>query len=192
MFLERARFIYKFIQSPRRIGSITPSSRFLTQAMLKKIQWDKVKHVVELGAGTGVFTRQLAQRLSPQATAIIFEQDDQLRDFISNQFPAYTFMKHAQTLRSTLDNLQIDKVDTIISGLPFTNFPLDLTHFILDQIMESLTSDGLFITFQYSLQLKKELRKRFQYVNIQFVPLNLPPTFVYICSNQNLTNNDVY
>jgi len=53
----RAAFLYKFIQKPKEIGSIVPSSSFLTKKMLMNLPWDHIETIVELGAGTGVFTK---------------------------------------------------------------------------------------------------------------------------------------
>lgn len=183
MLLERAKFIHKFVQSPRAIGSITPSSRFLAHAMLKPIPWEQTKSVVELGAGTGVFTRELYKRVSSSTQTLIFEQDDDLRTDLQKQIPEFIYLKKAEGLQQALQRHQIHNVDAIISGLPFANFPRPLAHNILDQVQESLAPSGSFITYQYSLQLRKELKKRFRKVQISFVPWNIPPTFVYICSN---------
>lgn len=183
MLIERAKFIHKFVQSPRAIGSITPSSRFLAHAMLNPIRWEQTKTVVELGAGTGVFTRELARRVPASTKTFIFEQDDDLRIDLQKQMPEFFYLKKAEGLQQALQSYQIDHVDAIISGLPFANFPRPLAHNILDQIQESLAPSGSFITYQYSLQLRKELRRRFRKVEISFVPWNLPPTFVYNCSN---------
>ncbi|TCP63834.1 class I SAM-dependent methyltransferase [Baia soyae] len=183
MILERAKFIHKFVQSPREIGSITPSSRFLAHAMLKEIPWNQAKTIVELGAGTGVFTREIAKKVSPSFQTFIFEQDDDLRTDIETQIPQFTYLKKAEELQNTLKRFHIPKVDAIISGLPFSNFSPSFTKEILDQVQSSLSDNGSFITYQYSLQLRKELKHRFKNVQINFVPWNLPPTFVYICSN---------
>ncbi|SFX19826.1 Phospholipid N-methyltransferase [Thermoactinomyces sp. DSM 45891] len=183
MILERAKFIHKFVQSPREIGSITPSSRFLAHAMLKDIDWNQTKTIIELGAGTGVFTREIARKASSPTKALIFEQDDDLRKDLEEKIPQFTYLKKAEELNNTLKELHIPNVDAIISGLPFSNFSQSFTQEILDQIQSSLSKNGSFITYQYSLQLRKELKNRFKNVQIDFVPWNLPPTFVYICTN---------
>jgi phospholipid N-methyltransferase len=59
--LNRILFFYKFIQSPNTVGSITPSSFFLSKEMMKNIDWSNTTSIVELGAGTGIFTNQIQQ-----------------------------------------------------------------------------------------------------------------------------------
>ena len=63
--IDKVIFLYKFIKSPKSIGSITPSSTFLAQAMIKPINWNDARAIVELGAGTGIFTRYIQQLKHP-------------------------------------------------------------------------------------------------------------------------------
>jgi len=48
-------------------------------------------------------------------------------------------------------------------------------------VYHSLKPGGLFIAFQYSQQMKKLLGEHFSIEKIEFVPLNIPPAFVYVC-----------
>jgi phospholipid N-methyltransferase len=75
----------------------------------------------------------------------------------------------------------IEQLDCIINGLPFSNFPQAMRDKLIGQIVISLKNDGLFIAFQYSLQMKKQLSKHFEIEKITFVPMNVPPAFVYVC-----------
>lgn len=50
-------FLRRFVGAPRQVGSVIPSSPYLTRAVLDKIDWSQVRNVAELGAGTGVFTQ---------------------------------------------------------------------------------------------------------------------------------------
>jgi phospholipid N-methyltransferase len=77
--------------------------------------------------------------------------------------------------------LGLYQVDCILSGLPFTNFSQSLRDRILDGVLEALKPGGLFIAFQYSPHMKNQLSRRFAKVELSFVPLNIPPAFVYYC-----------
>jgi phospholipid N-methyltransferase len=83
---EQLLFLYKFMRAPRQIGSITPSSVFLAKKMLEPVQWNQVRSVAELGAGTGAITRQLAQVLHKEAKVLLFEKDQHLRSELSVRF----------------------------------------------------------------------------------------------------------
>ncbi|WP_380025428.1 class I SAM-dependent methyltransferase [Effusibacillus consociatus] len=179
---DRASFLMKFVHSPKDIGSITPSSSFLAKAMIKPIDWEKLESVVELGAGTGVFTRYIQDRKRPSCKAVIFEQDPELRGRLKNLYPNLVFRSNAENLFSDLQELGLPEVDCILSGLPFANFSPDLREKILSEVVRSLKPGGLFIAFQYFPQLKSELKKYFPNIHFSVVPLNLPPAFVYCCT----------
>ena len=52
-------FLKSFWAEKKMVGSMTPSSRFLMDKMLKNIDFKKSKLIVELGPGTGVFTEKI-------------------------------------------------------------------------------------------------------------------------------------
>lgn len=181
---DMKRFFSTFMRSPKQVGSIAPSSPYLTRAMLEGLDWNEMKTIVEFGAGTGVFTKKIAEKKQRDTTAIIFEQDSELRAHLSRKFPQLLFRSQAQHLKQNLAELGLTQVDGVVSGLPFANFPHQLRNEILDGVEEVLKPGGVFITFQYSLQMKKQLQRRFPTVDISYVPLNLPPAVVYLCHKQ--------
>lgn len=178
---KRAVFLDRFIKSPRYIGSITPSSYYLAQAMVKPVPWGKVHSVAELGAGTGVFTHYINHFKRDDCQAIIFEQDPVLRQELINLYPELIYHPNAEEILDVVLFLKCFPVDCILSGLPFANFSPDLRERIITGVVDSLKPGGLFITFQYSLQMKQRLQNSFSKVEISFVPLNIPPAFVYTC-----------
>jgi len=175
------RFLLKFFKMPNQIGSVTPSSQFLTKSMMKSINWDKVESIAELGAGNGVFTQSIYKLKRPSCRVVIFEKDDEMRNRLANIYSEFDYSDDAQDLLNVLKELDIHEVDCIVSGLPFTLFPQQTRDVILSEVIKSLKPNGLFIAFQYSLHMQKQLKKNFSSVDIKFMPLNMPPAFVYIC-----------
>lgn len=179
---DQVRFLATFIREPRATGSIVPSSIYLAKAMFKGINWSQTNTIVELGAGTGVFTRCISSYVaSSDKIGIIFEKDEKLRKELQKRFPSLIYRENAINLLEDLEKINLTKVDTIISGLPFANFPPLFRSKIIRAVQKALRPGGQFITFQYSMQMKKQLLKAFQSVTISFVPFNIPPAFVYTC-----------
>jgi phospholipid N-methyltransferase len=178
---DRAFFLFKFLQSPRTVGSITPSSQFLAEKMLAPIDWSTTRSVIELGAGTGIFTRFINEYKHPDCVGMVFECEPALREHLQQTYPALHTFANATDIRQALVDMKLPEVDCIVSGLPFTNFEQELRDKILAEVMRSLKPGGLFVTFQYSLQMRKQLLRHFDTVDISFVPLNIPPAFVYTC-----------
>ena len=87
----------------------------------------------------------------------------------------------AEKINNNLKIFNIQDVDFIISGLPLLNFPDGKKRAILHEVKNSLCDNGKFILFQYTNGLGKILESYFNKVNRSFVPLNIPPSFVYVC-----------
>lgn len=179
--LQKMLFFYKFIRTPKAIGSVTPSSRHLANKMVSAVQWNEITSVAELGAGTGVITQAIHRSLKQETKVMLFERDSHLRKQLEQQHPGFTTHSDAKSIHSVVRQQGLDHVDCIISGLPFANFPQQVRNDLMEQIVNSLKPDGLFIAFQYTLQMKKQLSKHFEIEAIQFVMLNVPPAFVYVC-----------
>jgi len=179
----RAAFLYKFIQKPKEIGSVIPSSSFLTRKMLSNLPWNTIETLVELGAGTGVFTEFIRENKKESCQIFVVEQDSEMREDLQARYPTFHFGTRAEKLDWLLQRDDIPQVDCIVSGLPFAAFSESLRDRIMLAITHSLKPGGIFVAFQYSLQMRKTLRKHFNEVVIGFVPLNMPPAFVYYCKN---------
>lgn len=181
MLTDMIVFLKRFLSEPGRVGSVAPSSRFLCHEILKQVSWPTVQTIVELGPGTGVFTKEILRKKRPDALFFAVERDGQFRQLLQRRFPGIMVKQEALQINGYLRELQVDKADVIISGLPFAVFTEELREGILAEVHEALAPGGLFITFQYSLQLHSELQQRFSKVELSFTALNIPPAFVYTC-----------
>ena len=181
---ENFVFLKQFTTHPGRIGSVTPSSRFLTRAMLERVDWENANFIAELGAGTGVFTREIVKLAKPDAKILVFEIDPNLQEMIKKENPNHKGLKlfsDAQELKNIMQSEGIKEFDFVISSLPFTVLPQKMSVRILDGVKKCLKPDGHFIAYQYSSIMKPRLQKRFKSIKTKFVLLNVPPAFVYDC-----------
>ena len=166
------------------VGAISPSSPFLTEKMLEDIDFTSQKILVEIGPGTGVFTKRILEKMSSDCKLLVFELNTEFYDILLTQFndERITFINDsAEKLEHYLTQLQFQKVDVIISSLPLSNFPQRITLKLLRTFQRNLKEAGKFIQFQYSLKQKKELEHVFSKVTITFTALNFPPAFIYSC-----------
>lgn len=179
--MDRLLFLRKFIDEPRKIGSLTPSSRFLANKMLKNLPWKNFSCVAELGAGTGTFTEQIVERKPDACKFLVVEQDFYMRHMLEEKYPSLQFDSYAEDLNATLRTINFPQLDCVISGLPFANMDEDLRRDIIDNVYRSLKAGGYFVMFQYSLQMRRMLKKYFPSVHTDYFLLNFPPAFVYVC-----------
>jgi len=174
-------FLQRFIQNPKRVGSVIPSSRFLAKKMVQSVLWNNVTTIAELGSGTGAITHFLQSRVNESTKVLLFEMDDKMRSELEVNYPSFRSYSNACHLNKIMSQNGIGQLDCVISGLPFFNFSRDVREPLLNEITDALKPGGYFIAFQYSLQMKKYLSEKFIVEKIDFVPLNFPPAFVYVC-----------
>lgn len=178
-YVEHARssltFMTKFVRTPREVGAIWPSSRWLCASMMAGVELQQVIHVAELGAGTGVLTRYLLQALPEHSMLDAYEIDP-------------TFITMLQTIPDPRLAVcmqpaeHLDKsYDVIFSGLPLLAFTPSQRQVILTRIESALRPGGHFIQFQYTAQLERELSHHFEWQRRR-VWLNMPPAWVYQCN----------
>ena len=71
--MSQRRFFKLFLKQPTVNASVTPSSKKSAIGMLQGLDLSKMKYVVELGSGTGVFTDILAKRLPSNCKILLIE-----------------------------------------------------------------------------------------------------------------------
>ena len=82
MIEQRILFLKNFIKNPRQIGSVTPSSKKLTNKMVEEKSVKNAKCIVELGAGVGCFTQRIIEFKNENTPFIIFEKNEDMRKIL--------------------------------------------------------------------------------------------------------------
>lgn len=165
------------ISAWRSKGTIAPSSRFLVQTMLTKIDYRTDLDLLQLGFGNGVFAKHLLKMMTPKSTLTIFEIDPTCRKFTIND-PRIVYLEDSAEHISA--HFPTKQFDHIISTLPFASLPKHISVKIYKEIQKNLKEHGKFLQFQYSLYSKRDIEKLFhKKPKINFVVLNIPPAFIY-------------
>lgn len=179
-------FLLEYIKDPRGVGAISPSSGKLAKNMIKNIEFRECKCIVEYGPGTGVFTEKLLARINEETLVILIEINEL---FFYNLVKLYGHKKNVIILKESAENIdkilmeyKVDWVDYIISGIPFTSLPKDVSERILDKTKLAIGDKGKFITFQYSLLKMKIFDRVFKSIKVEKTLINLPPAYVLTCS----------
>lgn len=179
--MKKFAFLKSFFRSPAEVGTIFPSTRFTVNALVRQVQKENPKVVVELGAGTGAFTKGLDKIERDDKILIIFEKDREVREQLIKEYPHLPIYEDAFDLPSVLEELGLESVDCIVCGLPFALLPEEKVDQLVQSIYSVLDQQGLFTMYQYSTQMKKRLQKIYNHVDIKVSYLNIPPTFLYFC-----------
>jgi len=178
---ERARFLRSFVDGPRRVGAVLPTSARTVRATLDMAPVDRARCVVELGAGTGPYTREIVRRLRPDARLLAFELDPALAGKLATEVTD----PRVQVITDSAANLEAhlggERPDVIVSGLPFTSLPAGVRTAILGAAQAALAPDGVMLVLQYSPFIQRELERRFGSVRRRLSLLNVPPAVLFAC-----------
>ena len=140
----------RFLRHPQTVGAIAPSSPVLARAMIKDVNFRGAVRIVELGPGTGSFTRAILERIGPLARFVAIELDPKFADEVRRQWPTIECVNaSAETLSAIARERDLLPIDHVVSGLPFASLPTEMTQQILDGIRDTLRPGGTFTTFQY-------------------------------------------
>lgn len=185
---KKKDFIKEFFKERKTVGAISPSSKALGKKMMNNVNFNDANVIVEYGPGTGVFTRTIIEKMKPSAQLLVFELHEpffkKLEKEFENDDRIHVIFDSAHNIQKHLTEFDLPAADVIISSLPLTNFDQTLTMRILKSAHDALTTNGLFIQFQYSLNARKLLKRIFESISLQFTVNNIPPAFIYTCKKK--------
>ncbi|MBU4269406.1 methyltransferase domain-containing protein [Candidatus Dependentiae bacterium] len=155
-FKETAVFIGSFFSKPKSVGAVIPSSSFLAMEITKYINNDKgpIK-ILEVGAGTGVITSKIAEKLGPSDQFDVVELDQDFCKILKEKFKNNSNINI--NCESILDWSPDYGYDYIISGLPFNSFSSDFLHKILNKYRSLILPGGIISYFEYIALAKVKL-----------------------------------
>jgi phosphatidylethanolamine/phosphatidyl-N-methylethanolamine N-methyltransferase len=90
-FVEMALFVGAWLREPAATGAISPSGPSLARLMTQALAPDGGP-VVELGPGTGVFTRAMLARGLPEASLVLVERDAEFARRLRLRYPQATVL----------------------------------------------------------------------------------------------------
>jgi phospholipid N-methyltransferase/DNA-binding Xre family transcriptional regulator len=173
------------IEQLRTRGTVAPSSKHLVLKMLNKLDFSKDMDLLQLGFGTGVFTAEALQQLSPDSRVTVFEVDPRSRAYLIEDERITYVEASAERISYHFPD---KKFDNIISTLPFASLPRQVSQNIFSQIRAHLARHGKLLQFQYSLYSLDDCRSIFDMEpDIDFELRNIPPAFIYEVRNEEVT-----
>lgn len=176
-------FLFEYLKYPKTVGAVAPSSKKLAKKMTEPIDFSNCNCIIEYGAGTGVFTRELIEKKNKRTKLMVIEKNkyfyDRLQKEFGKQEEVYIIHGDAQRVEEYLRKHKISSAEYIVSGLPFASLPQNISKEILAAANRILGENGKFITFQYTLFKKKFFQKWFHIENMKLVFRNFPSAFVF-------------
>lgn len=176
-------FVGQMARRWRTTGAVVPSSRGLTRGMVDAVGDVAPGQVIlELGPGTGVFTRALAERF-PHARLLAVEVNPTFADRLAATAPptAEVVRGCASELPALLAarGLGPDDVAAVVSGLPLLSLPGDLPERVLAAVAAVLRPGRRYVQFTYSVRAwRRFATPGFERRPSRKVWLNIPPANV--------------
>ncbi len=179
-----------FLLQPNTTGAICASSKYLAEMITANVGLSSAHAVVEIGPGTGAFTGQIREKISPDCRFFAVEINPDMESLLLERFENLDLcIGSAALLGDFMKERDISFLDNVISGLPWACFPESLQDELLTAITQSLKPGGYFTTFSYvkpplpkDLKFRAKLKKYFS--KIEKTPVvwrNMPPAFVFRC-----------
>ena len=182
---QKLRFFKNFLQHPNMLGSVIPSSRFLIDRLLSQVDWARARTIVEYGPGVGTITFHILQRMSRDARLVVVEKNEEFVRYLESAFAdprLHVVHGSAEHVQAELSKLGMDGADYIISGVPYTPMPKSLRTRITQGARVALNPGGTVLFYQFTRTALPYLRSCFKQVNRGFEPRNIPPAYLFYCT----------
>ncbi len=185
---DTVHFVKAFLRNPVSVGSIVPSTSELARAMMDGISIEGGDAVLELGPGTGAFTRHIHRVLPAGARYLGIDCEARFVELLENRYPDFRFvLGNAEDAPRHMSEAGLGPVKLILSSLPFASFVEQVRTAIIDSIDAVMTPGCVFRTFQYAhayplptaVRFRRSMEARFGgYERSRIVLPNVPPAFV--------------
>ena len=177
--MRSIKFVKEFLKHPTQVGAVAESSGFLARKMAQQI--GNAQNVVEFGPGTGSVTKEILRHLPATGKLTCLEINPKFCEDLKKIKDG-----RLEIVNGDVRNFsrQIENYDCILSSLPLGIFEKTQR----DKIIAISGRAKKYVQFQYTPFLKSKFKKYFEDVEIKFVPLNIPPAFVYVSKNPRSKN----
>ena len=175
-------FLRAWLADPLRVAAVTPSSPALAEVITAEITPESAP-VIELGPGTGVFTRALLARGVPEEQLALVEHNAEFARLLELRFPFARVLFLDAARLGQVDPFGGVKAGAVVSGLPLLATPPSKVLATLRGAFRHLRPDGAFYQFTYGLRcpVRRVVLDRLdlQATRVGRTLANVPPAAVY-------------
>ena len=171
-------FLRGFIEHPRMVASVIPSSRAVIDAMLEPLDWSRCRLFVEYGPGVGTFCRPVLERLPRDGRLLVIDTNALFVDYLRRTIGDSRFtavLGSAEEVEEIVAASGQEAADYVLSGLPFSTLPEGVGPRIVAATHRVIRPGGAFLTYQFSGAARDLTLRHFDRVDTDFAWANLPP-----------------
>lgn len=173
-----AVFFRGFLQHPKMVGSIIPSSRFTIRKMLEPVKWDECRLFVEYGPGVGTFCGPVLERLRQDGALLVIDTNPLFIDYLNRTIADSRFtavLGSAEDVERIVREHGHDHADYVLSGLPFSTLPAGVGPAIAAATHRIIRPGGAFLVYQFSAAARDFMAVHFAHIEQGFELLNILP-----------------
>jgi len=183
-FDEELRFLKGWVDKPKAVGAILPTSAVTARRMASVVEPGSGLPVLELGPGTGVITKAiLARGIAPDRLYSVEYSEDFVR-FLRNAYPGVNFIQgDAFDLDTTLGAHRDLVFDSVVSAVPLLNFPTERRIAYVEDLLSRIPPGRPVVQITYGPRSPVSPRGgSYEARRLDFVIRNIPPTTLWIYS----------
>lgn len=181
-FDDELKFFRGWIDKPKSVGSITPTSSVAARRMASVVDPGSGLPVLELGPGTGVVTRAILARGVKPENLFLVEYSGDFAGHLRAQFAGVTVIQgDAFDLDRTLAGQAPATFDCVVSGLPLLNFPVRQRIAYVESLLERIPPGRPVMQLTYGpLSPVPPGKGNYTVERYDFILRNIPPTQLWV------------
>ncbi|MHB2266942.1 phospholipid N-methyltransferase PmtA [Aliihoeflea sp. PC F10.4] len=181
-FDEELKFLKGWIDQPRAVGAMLPTSSVTARRMASVINPESGLPVLELGPGTGVITKAILERGVAPEKLYSIEYSADFVEHLVEQFPGVNIIEgDAFNLDKTLGDNRDLTFDAIVSGVPLLNFPVPQRVAYIDDLLNRVPPGRPVVQLTYGPKSPVPAgRGDYVVEHLDFVLRNFPPTQLWL------------
>lgn len=137
--------VKQFLLTPWQVGTWTPSSRRVAEAMVEDLGLEQSRAVCELGAGTGPITAEIVARMPQGSRFFAVELSALMAETLRENLPdVKVHVDDAFRIEELCREEKMEGLDAVIASVPWLFFPPEKQQELLTKIHRVLRPGGRF------------------------------------------------
>ena len=181
-FDEELRFFKGWIDKPRAVGSIVPTSSVTARKMASVINPRSGLPVLELGPGTGVITKAILETGIAPSDLWSIEYSQDFVEHLRRNYPGVNIIHgDAFNLEATPGDRPDTMFDSIVSGVPPLNFPVPQRVAYVEDLLDRIPAGRPIVQLTYGPKSPVPPGAgNYTVEHFDFIIRNIPPTQLWI------------
>jgi len=181
-FDDELKFFKGWIDRPRTVGSIVPTSSVTARRMASIIDTKSGLPVLEVGPGTGVITKAILRRGVKPSDLYVVEYSSDFVGHLRRNYPDINVIEgDGFRLDETLGDKHDMEYDCVVSGVPLLNFPVQRRVAYLENLLKRIPHGRPVVQLTYGPKspIPPGLGD-YTVEHFHFILRNIPPTQLWL------------